>query len=150
MHTLYISGSPRRDGNTDFLLNITCEKTGGEFIRLSDHHIEPCTACWACRKSKQCTVDDDMTDILIPRLLASDAIVLGTPVFFNNVSAQLKAFIDRTWCIRGLLRNKIGGAIVVGRRYGAEAAIAAITAAERLGERLLELGALLGYQRSER
>jgi len=61
-------------------------------------------------------------------LLKADGIVLGSPVFFNNVSAQLKAFIDRTWSIKGSLRNKIGGAVVVGRRDGAESAITAIHA----------------------
>ena len=69
-----------------------------------------------------------MSKIIIPQLLESDGIVIGSPVYFNNVSAQAKAFIDRTWCIRGKLRNKIGGAIVVGRRYGAESAITAINA----------------------
>ena len=67
-----------------------------------------------------------MTENIMPRLFKSDAIVLGTPVFFNNVSATLKAFIDRTWCSRGKLKNKIGGAVVVGRKYGAESAITAI------------------------
>ncbi|MGB9809733.1 MAG: flavodoxin family protein, partial [Caldanaerobacter sp.] len=73
-------------------------------------------------------IEDEMTEKLIPMLLKSDAIVIGSPVFFNNISAQLKAFIDRTWCIKGQLRNKIGGAIVVGRKYGEESAITAINA----------------------
>jgi len=54
--------------------------------------------------------------------------VLGSPVYFNNVSSILKAFIDRTWCLRGKLRNKIGAAIVVGRGYGMDSAITAINA----------------------
>jgi multimeric flavodoxin WrbA len=53
---------------------------------------------------------------------------LETPVYFNNVSAQLKAFMDRTWCIKGKLRNKFGGTVVVGRNDGAEGAITAIHA----------------------
>jgi multimeric flavodoxin WrbA len=69
-----------------------------------------------------------MSNILIPMLLEADTLILGSPVYFNNVSAQLKAFMDRTWCIRGQLRNKIGGAIVVGRRYGIESAVTAINA----------------------
>jgi multimeric flavodoxin WrbA len=69
-----------------------------------------------------------MSNILIPMILEADALVLGSPVYFNNVSAQLKAFMDRTWCIRGQLRNKIGGAVVVGRRYGIENAVTAINA----------------------
>ncbi|RLE30760.1 flavodoxin family protein, partial [Candidatus Acetothermia bacterium] len=65
---------------------------------------------------------------IYPKLLAADALILATPVFFNNVTSTLKAFMDRTWCLRGKLRNKIGGAIAVGRRYGIEAALEAINA----------------------
>lgn len=152
--------------------------TGGQFVKLTDYQIEPCKSCWACQKSGKCAIDDKMSNVLIPMLLDSDGIVLGSPVYFNNVSAQLKAFMDRTWSIRGKLKNKIGGAIVVGRRYGAESAIMAINAfflkheiipanrgicgiafdqeeilqdieaieaAKRLGERMKELGEILGY-----
>ena len=119
-----------------------------------------------------------MSKIFIPLLLRSDGIVMGSPVYFNNVTAQLKAFMDRTWCMREKLRNKIGGAVVVGRRYGLENAITAINAfflkheiipanrgvcgigfdegeitkdkeairsAKKLGERIKELGEILGY-----
>jgi len=67
-----------------------------------------------------------MTNHIIPRLLESDIVIIGSPVFFNNVTADVKAFMDRTWCLRGKLRDKIGAAMVVGRRYGAESAITAI------------------------
>lgn len=123
---IYISGSPRKRSNTDILLKMALEITGGEFIKLSELNIKPCNSCWACQKNKNCIIDDDMTNKLIPLLLSSDGMVLGSPVYFNNVSAQLKNFIDRTWCIKKGLINKIGGAIVVGRRYGAEGAITAI------------------------
>jgi len=69
-----------------------------------------------------------MTEKALPRVLNSEAIVIGNPVYFNNVSANLKAFMDRTWSIKGQLRNKIGGTVVVGRKYGAESAITAINA----------------------
>lgn len=123
---IYVSGSPRKNSNTDVLLKRALEITGGEFIKLSDFNVKPCNSCWACQKRKNCIIDDDMTKKLIPLLLNSDGMVLGSPVYFNNVSAQLKNFIDRTWCLRKSLKNKIGGAIVVGRRYGAESAITAI------------------------
>ncbi|MDK2806588.1 MAG: hypothetical protein PWR08_1265 [Thermoanaerobacterium sp.] len=128
MNILYISGSPRKNGNTDYLLNVTLSITGGKLIRLSDYNINYCNSCWACQKTGKCPIKDDMNEKLIPMILESDGIVLGTPVYFNNVSAQLKTFIDRTWCIKGDLKNKIGGAIVVGRKYGAESAITAIDA----------------------
>lgn len=126
MKVVYISGSPRKKSNTDYLLKLTLSITGGQFLKLTDYQIEPCKSCWACQKLGECVIDDEMSNVLIPMLLESDGIILGSPVYFNNVSAQLKAFIDRTWCIRGKLKNKIGGAIVVGRRYGLESAIGAI------------------------
>ena len=126
MKILYISGSPRKNSNTDYLLKITQSITGGEFLKLSNCKIEPCRSCRTCQKIGKCVINDDMCNFIIPKLIEADAIVIGSPVYFNNVSAQTKAFMDRTWCIRGKLRNKIGGAIVVGRRYGIESAITAI------------------------
>jgi len=164
------------DSNTDYLLDLMLSITGGQFVKLTDYQLESCKSCWACRRLGECTLHDDMSDVLMPMLFAADAIVLGSPVYFNNVSAQLKAFMDRSWPIRGRLRNRLGGAVVVGRRYGAESAITAINAfflkhemipanrgvsgiafnsgdvqqdceaveaAERLAERLIELGDLL-------
>jgi len=128
MNVVYISGSPRRKSNTDYLLKLCLSITGGEFLKLCDYDVAPCRSCWACQKLSRCVVQDDMAEIIIPKLLECSGIVLGSPVYFNNVSAKLKALIDRTWCLRGQLRNKIGGAVVVGRRYGAESAIGAINA----------------------
>ena len=126
MRVLCVSGSPRPEGNTDYLLRMLVSEVGGEIIRLADCQFAHCTACWSCREAGRCVFNDDMTAKIVPRLLASDAVVLGSPIFFNNVTADMKAFMDRTWCLRGKLRNKIGGGIVVGRRYGAESAISAM------------------------
>lgn len=128
MNILYISGSPRKNSNTDYLLASMRAQTGGEFVKLTDYTIAPCQACWACLKTDACVLEDDMEAILVPKLLAADALVVGSPVFFNNVTAQVKTFIDRTWPLRGALTNKIGAAVVVGRKYGAESAITAINA----------------------
>ncbi len=65
---------------------------------------------------------------MLAELIEADVLVLGSPVYFNNVSASMKAFIGRTWRLRGRLRNKIGGAVVVGRRYGAKSALIALQA----------------------
>lgn len=126
MKVVCISGSPRKNSNTDYLLNILRGMLGGKFIKLSELKIEPCMSCRTCLKRDECSIDDDMKNVITPLLLESDAIILGSPVYFNNVSAQMKAFMDRTWCLRGKLRNKIGGAVVVGRRYGIESAVNAI------------------------
>ncbi len=126
MRVLCVSGSPRLEGNTDYLLRMLISEVGGEIIRLADCQFAHCTACWNCREAGRCAFNDEMTTKIVPRLLASDVLVLGSPIFFNNVTADMKAFMDRTWCLRGKLRNKIGSGIVVGRRYGAESAISAI------------------------
>jgi len=126
MKTVYISGSPRAHSNTDILLNYTKSVTGGEFVKLSTIDILPCRSCWACQKTDSCVIKDDMTEQIIPLILEADCIVLGSPVYFNNVTSTMKAFIDRTWCLRGKLRNKLGGTVVVGRKYGAEGTVTAI------------------------
>ncbi|MHA1341533.1 MAG: flavodoxin family protein [Promethearchaeota archaeon] len=69
MKILHISGSPRKNSNTDYLLKIMLPYTKGEFIKLSNYKILPCKACWTCRKSEKCIIDDEMTNILIPKLL---------------------------------------------------------------------------------
>ena len=126
MQLVYISGSPRKRSNTDYLLRDIMDHTGGEFIKITDYVIEPCRSCWGCVRHGECVIDDDMKNELMPKLLTADALVVGTPVYFNNVTAQLKSFVDRTWSLRGKLRNKIGATVVVGRRYGAEGAISAV------------------------
>ncbi len=126
MRVLCISGSPRPEGNTEYLLRIVANELGGEIVRLAAYEFAHCKACWHCRDTGRCVFNDDMTAKLEPLLLESDAVVFGSPIFFNNVTADMKAFMDRTWHLRGCLRNKIGGAVVVGRRYGAESAITAI------------------------
>jgi len=128
MNILYISGSPRADSNTDILLHTALSVTGGQLLKLKNYKISPCNSCWACLKSRTCVIQDEMTSQIMPLLLDCDCMVLGSPVYFNNVSSILKAFIDRTWCLKGKLRNKIGAAVVVGRGYGTEGTVTAINA----------------------
>jgi len=125
---IYVSGSPRKNSNTDYLLNMLNSVTSGTTVKLSDYRIEPCRACRDCRGKGTCAIEDDMRELIVPKLLKSDVIILGTPVYFNNVSSQMKLFMDRTYCLIGLLRNKVGGAVVVGRKYGTESAVTAINA----------------------
>jgi len=128
MNILYVSGSPRKNSNTDILIEISLSITGGQIIKLSNYTIKPCISCWKCLEVDSCVLHDDMTDQIIPMLLDCDGLVLGSPVYFNNVSSLIKAFMDRTWSLKNKLRNKIGGAIVVGRGFGSEGAMAAINA----------------------
>jgi len=126
-----ICGSPRQGGNTEILLEMCMnelKRLGFEtsIIKLRSLKIAPCLSCRKCLETGNCVIDDDMTRKVIPKLLDSDAIVIASPVYFNNVSSHVKMFMDRTWCIRGKLKNKVGGAIVIGRGYGLESALTAI------------------------
>ncbi|MGB9760588.1 MAG: flavodoxin family protein [Thermoproteota archaeon] len=125
-----ICGSPRRKGNTETLLDVTLNEFDKKYfeiekVLLREYKIEPCTSCRVCTKTHECYIKDDMAKI-IQKLLESHIVIIASPVYFNNVSAQVKAFMDRTWCIRGKLKDKIGGGIVVGRGYGLELALVAI------------------------
>lgn len=100
---LGIGGSPRKDGNTDVLLNniITGVKQAGldaACLLLRDYHIQPCTGCERCRTDKICTGLHDDMDIFYPKIIQSSGLILVSPVHHYNITAWMKAFIDRLYC----------------------------------------------------
>jgi len=130
---LGICGSPRVNSNTEILLDTALNEFDEKFfeaekILLREYVLKPCFSCGYCVENRKYCIEDDMTSTIIPRLVDSHVIIIARPVYFNNVSGQVKVFMDRTWCIRGRLKDKIGGGIVVGRGYGLELALTAIHA----------------------
>jgi multimeric flavodoxin WrbA len=120
-------GSPRKGGNSELLtkeLLKAAEQEGAETeaICLDEYDLKPCDACLACRKTKKCKIDDD-GEKLFNKVMEADGIVLATPVYFGSCSAQTKIFIDRMgYLAKALgqpLNNKVGSALVVARRAGA-------------------------------
>lgn len=96
---LVVSSSPRRDGNSDSLANefVRGAEDAGcvvEKIFLADYNINYCTGCGVCFSCKRCFQHDDML-FLLDKMVQADTIVFATPVYFYNMSAQLKTFIDR-------------------------------------------------------
>ena len=99
---LILSGSPRKDGNSDILCNEFMRGTiesGNEVekIRVAEKKIGFCTGCYACRNTGVCAINDDMDEVM-QKLIDADVIVLASPVYFYSIDAQLKALIDRTVC----------------------------------------------------
>jgi len=95
MLALGLMGSPRKKGNTDFLLSSfmnEVEKAGvrTHIIEIAKRNIMPCMEYSVCEKKGTCPIDDDMNDIY-PLLREADIIVLATPIFFYNAPAQKKA-----------------------------------------------------------
>jgi multimeric flavodoxin WrbA len=100
-----VKGSPREKGNTAFLADRVAEgaKAAGAFVEsftLHNMDISPCDACDACHVEPYggCVVGDDM-QLLYPRLLDADAIVIASPVYWFTVSAQTKLFMDRCYAL---------------------------------------------------
>jgi multimeric flavodoxin WrbA len=126
MKVIGISGSPRPNGNTEILLQKALEPFKEknwkvvEFC-LSNKRVLPCIGCDKCVDSSECIIDDDM-EILYEEFRNFDALIVASPTYYRNVSAQLKAVIDRTYALTysQSLKGKIGGAITVGRGEGGD------------------------------
>jgi multimeric flavodoxin WrbA len=102
MMIIGFQGSPRKKGNTNYLLSLfmnEAEKLGAQtrIIEVAQKNIVPCIGCGYCEKKGYCvTKNDDMTNEIYPLLREADVVVLAAPIYFYNVPAQLKALIDRT------------------------------------------------------
>ena len=97
---LIISGSPRKDGNTEALAErfaAGAAEAGHEVevVHLREKKIGYCVNCDSCRINKtDCVIQDDANEI-VAKALDCDVLVLATPVYFYNVTAQMKTMIDR-------------------------------------------------------
>ncbi len=130
MKVIAINGSPRSGGNTEMLLKKALEplEAAGwttEYMKVGGRPVRGCTACFKCfrKKDLRCVVTTDAMNGFLEKIFAADAVILGSPTFFANVSAEMKALLDRTGMVSlangGALRGKIGAAVVAVRRGGA-------------------------------
>jgi multimeric flavodoxin WrbA len=122
-----VCGSPRKDGNTEILLNNSLEaaKSEGaetEIILLSEKKVEPCTACEDC-SSGSCVIEDDFMEVF-NRITEADALIFASPSYYESMTPQMKALIDRSGTFNGTgygrtkFDGKIAGAMSVARRTG--------------------------------
>ncbi|MDO4371901.1 MAG: flavodoxin family protein, partial [Clostridia bacterium] len=108
---LILEGSPRRNGNSailseEFARGAQEAGCSVERVRIADKKIAGCLGCNACyRNSGACIQKDDMAEVR-ERMLAADAIVLASPIYFYSMTAQLKAVIDRTYAFYPQLEGK--------------------------------------------
>jgi multimeric flavodoxin WrbA len=102
MRVLGISGSPRRGGSAETLLDKALEGAASqgamtEKIVLSELRISPCHECGGCRRTGICVIKDDMQAVY-GKIASCDGLIVACPIFFGSVTAQLKAMIDRFQC----------------------------------------------------
>ncbi len=100
MNILILSGSPRKDGNTDLLVEAfvkgASQKHLVEVVAVRGYKVNPCTGCNACFRNEQhiCVQKDDM-ELVYEKMVHADMLVIASPVYFYGLSAQLKTVIDR-------------------------------------------------------
>ena len=130
MKVVAFNGSPRKDGNTTILINHAfreLEKEGieTELVQLSGKEIHGCIACYKCfeNKDQHCAVKNDNANECIEKMIKADGIILGSPVYFADLTAEMKALIDRAGFVSlangGMYVNKVAAAVVAVRRSGA-------------------------------
>jgi len=123
------NGSARKDGNTAALINLLfgeLQKEGieTELYQLAGKKIRGCMACYKCfqNRNQRCSVTNDVLNECIEKMLEADGIILGSPIYFANVTTEIKALIDRAGLVAKangeMFRRKVGAAVVAVRRAG--------------------------------
>lgn len=132
MKVLAINSSARKDGNTAILINTVLEELNKagietEMIQLAGNVIEPCKACWACGGQGNCVHRKDSFREVFEKMKEADGILLGSPVYSANVSANMQALLERAAVVAdmnpGLFTHKGGAAVAAVRRGGAMQAV---------------------------
>ncbi|HNX82405.1 MAG TPA: flavodoxin family protein [Candidatus Omnitrophota bacterium] len=130
MKVIAINGSARKDGNTAILIKrvfAELEREGitTELIQLAGEQVSGCVACFKCfsNKNKRCAISGDCVNDCIAKMEEADGIILGSPTYFADCTAQIKALIDRSGMTArangDMFKRKVGAAVVSVRRAGA-------------------------------
>jgi multimeric flavodoxin WrbA len=129
MKVVAFNASARKNGNTAILLNTVMEelKTEGirtELVQLAGKPLQGCRACYKCfaKKNRRCVVTKDILNDCIAKMEEADGILLGSPTYFSDVSASMRALIERAGFVGRandyMLKRKVGAAVVAVRRAG--------------------------------
>jgi len=130
MKVFAVNGSARKDGNTAILLStvmgeLNREGIDTEMVQLAGQQLHGCLACYKCfkNKNKRCIQDKDVLNSLIEKMLEADGVLIGSPTYFSDVSANIRALIERIGFVGRandyMLKRKVGAGVVAVRRAGA-------------------------------
>lgn len=130
MKVLGINGSPREGGNTEILMRTVfgeLEAAGveTELVRIGGRPFRGCVACRRCfeNRDRRCVLEGDPLNELVAKMAEADGILLGSPVYYTDVTSEMKGFLDRAGLVSGanggLFRRKAGAAVLAVRRGGA-------------------------------
>lgn len=130
MKVFALNASARKDGNTAILLNLVLEELAKEGIRtelmqLAGQQVAGCRACYKCFKNmdRRCAVKNDILNDIIAGMEDADGILLGSPTYFSDVTANMRAVIERVGFVSRannyILKRKVGASVIAVRRAGA-------------------------------
>jgi multimeric flavodoxin WrbA len=126
---LGVSGSPRRDGNTDIIVRRVVEGVGSisgrkaEFVRVADFDLKHCIGCRRCMTLGHCAIEGDDLDRIMAHFFAAETIVIGSPVYWLSPPGILKDLMDRShgwYTDLTILSGKWAGIISVAADSGFE------------------------------
>lgn len=138
MKVVAFNGSGRKDGNTCLLLKSVLEEIKNEgieteLIQMADYApIQGCIGCYQCmeRKNMKCVIDTDPFNGYFEKISKADGLLLGSPVYFSDVTAGMRALIERTGIVGRangkVLRRKVGAGVLAVRRAGSNFALASL------------------------
>ena len=127
MKVIGINGSARKDGNTSLLIKavfaeLEAEGIETDLVQLHGKALEPCKACFGCGGKRQCVVKTDYFNECFAKMVEADGLVRGSPVYSADVTAGMKAFLERAGVAAatnpGMLRHKVGASVAAVRRGG--------------------------------
>ena len=130
MKVVAVNSSPRKESNTALLISYVFEELEQEgieteLIKIGGKRIWGCRACYKCFQNldRHCSIKNDVLNECIDKMAEADGIVLGSPTYFSNVNAEMKALIDRSGLVStangGMYKHKVGAAVTAVRRAGA-------------------------------
>ena len=137
MKVVAFNGSARKEGNTFILLNVVLEELRNEGIEteltsLAGKPLQGCIACYKCFDNKdfRCSVDKDVLNECVAQMREADGILLGSPTYFSDVSAGMRALIERSGLVARangyMLKRKVGAGVIAVRRAGSIPALNSI------------------------
>jgi multimeric flavodoxin WrbA len=148
MKVVAFNGSARKEGNTAILLNTVLDELGKagletELVHLAPGSLQGCIACYKCfeNKDRRCAVDKDALNEHLQKMIAADGVLLGSPTYFSDISAGMKALIERCGMVSrangDLLKRKAGAGVVAVRRAGANHAFSSLNYFFLIGQMII-------------
>ncbi len=138
MKVVAFNGSGRKDGNTYLLLKVVlselqAEGIETELVQLAERDpIQGCTGCYKCmeQKNMKCSIESDAFNEYFAKISKADGLLLGSPVYFSDITAGMKALIERCGLVGrangNVLKRKVGAGVVAVRRAGSNHAFASL------------------------